>query len=349
MLRTGVRVSSKAIAFGKGKYVHGRQPGAPEPPGQRVIRHASVEKEPGQESGGSDEWQHGPSEANPPEDRAYGGPSNHGDSNAPTCGPITVDQGYRQPPALCVPMDVRHILHLQSCEDDAPDHCQPPGRSLIEVMLAIARGNLHRAGTVTDVAESVEKVANERAVVCSAKIIVHPRSEHQGDCLPGAAQAQGRQVDGWDDEQEEGSRLFGGDTLRGYGPPWFVKRILKDRLGLGLVAEVEEEQTQPVPSDGAWDPAEDLPWVWAVIVGEQTTGKSSGDSEDCFRHDDTLDIADGEEPDGVRVVEKLGELARLVSGGRRSGVGARVFGEGGLAILVDCRNEYAGSVAQHVG
>ena len=93
---------------------------------------------------------------------------------------------------------------------------------------------------------------------------------------------------------------------------------------------------------------EDLPWVWAVVVREQTARKGSGDSEDCFRHDDTLDIADGEEPDGVRVVESLGELARLVSGGRRSGVGARVFGEGGLAILVDCRNEYAGSVAQHV-
>ena len=91
MLRTGVWVSSKAIAFGKGKYVHRRQPGAPEPPGQRVIRHASVEKEPGQESGGSDKWQHGPSEADPPEDWAYGGPSKHGDSNAPTCGSITID------------------------------------------------------------------------------------------------------------------------------------------------------------------------------------------------------------------------------------------------------------------
>lgn len=50
------------------------------------------------------------------------------------------------------------------------------------------------------------------------------------------------------------------------------------------------------------------------------------------------------------MVEKLGELDRLVSGGRRSGGGARVFrGVGGLAILVDCRNENAGSVVQHVG
>jgi len=72
-----------------------------------------------------------------------------------------------------------------------------------------------------------------------------------------------------------------------------------------LVTQIEEEEIQPVPEDDFGDSRQDLPWVRIVIISENTSGQGAGDSRDTLWHNDTFNIADCEEPDGVEMVEYL--------------------------------------------
>ncbi len=73
----------------------------------------------------------------------------------------------------------------------------------------------------------------------------------------------------------------------------------------GLVTQVEEEEIQPIPEDDFGDSRQDLPRVWDVVVRKNISGQGASNSQYTFWYNNTLNIADCEEPYGVEMIEYL--------------------------------------------
>ena len=167
------------------KQIDCRQPHAPKLPRVPVRRTTPAHQQPRDEDTTGAHGGYIPRRSHPPERRQDERPRHDGDGDGPPRDAIAVHERDGPPPARRVAPDVGHVLHLERGEDDGADEGEPAfrrGRTL-----RVDARDAHRARAVAHVAEGVEQVPGRDADVRAVEVVVHPRHDHQGGGLAGAA------------------------------------------------------------------------------------------------------------------------------------------------------------------
>ena len=94
------------------------------------------------------------------------------------------------------------------------------------------------------------------------------------------------------------------DSLHWHWSPGLVESVFFNCGRLPLVADCKEQEVDPGPEDGQRQPIKDFQYCRTGIDVEDRNANSTGKSEGGLGSHDNIEIAEGEEPDRVCLVQE---------------------------------------------